>query len=72
MTDQRPVPTYRHDGLRTPFDAAIRKGAEARAAGAPRSANPYELKVTNYHNGVTFSRAWHDAWNRGYDGTGAI
>lgn len=49
---------------------AERRGAEARAAGAARSANPYPDWRTNTGR-LTFSRAFRRAWFRGWDAADA-
>lgn len=50
---------------RDPTDAAERKGREAARAGLPESACPYKDKRKD-DGRLTFSRAWRNAWLRGY------
>jgi hypothetical protein len=46
---------------------AIRKGIEAKAAGEPRSANPYE-DIRKVSGSLTWSRAFIRAWDDGWEG----
>lgn len=48
------------------FEAAKQKGRDARCAGRPMSACPYEDKRNNYRNGTTFSRAFLRSWEDGW------
>ena len=48
------------------FESAKQKGRDARRAGLPISACPYEDKRNNYRNGNTFSRAFMNAWIEGW------
>ena len=54
------------DGMTPPFRAAYRKGQEARKAGEPRDACPYE-DIRTWHGGVTWSRGFRRSWGYGWD-----
>lgn len=47
--------------------SAFTKGMEARKAGKPATANPYN-DVRNYRGMITFSRSFYRYWNRGWEG----
>lgn len=49
------------------FLGAFNKGRDACRSGKPKRANPYPDHRTDYHRGVTFSRAYRNYWNEGWD-----
>lgn len=48
------------------FLSAFNKGRAARREGKPKRANPYPDWRTDYHEGVTFSRAFRGYWEEGW------
>jgi len=51
--------------------AAWRKGYAAHRSGVPLSKCPYIDHRTTYHEGVTFSRSYIAAWERGWNASAA-
>lgn len=59
--------TWRKDGLASPYDAAIRKGREARKRGEGRGTCPYHERNATNRFGIAPARTWRIAWLLGFD-----
>lgn len=68
MSSEESRVTWRKDGKRSPYDAAIRKGREARSRGESRSTCPYHERNAINRFGIAVARTWRNAWLLGFDG----